>query len=153
MDNRFYKSPAAGPPWPAAPLPASRMHVPRPAARFALTPVALVAAALLAPAGALAQARDPSPVLKPTPRLREDIPAKSVGDERPQAPPTAGNEVLGVKISHPERVIWPKLGVKKIELARYIEAVGERLLPHPRSVVRGENLTTRSAAARRPTGR
>jgi bifunctional non-homologous end joining protein LigD len=65
--------------------------------------------------------------------LREDIPAKSVGDERAQPPPAAGNEVLGVKISHPERVIWPKLAFRKIELARTIEAVGERLLPHVRN--------------------
>ena len=74
--------------------------------------------------------------------LREDIPAKSVAEEKPQQPPapTAGNEVLGVKISHPDRLIWPKLKFSKIELARYIEAVGERLLPHvkdrPLSLVR-----------------
>ena len=72
--------------------------------------------------------------------LREDIPAKSVGDERPQPPPSTGNEVLGVKISHPDRLVWPKLGFSKLELARYVETVGERLLPHvknrPLSLVR-----------------
>jgi bifunctional non-homologous end joining protein LigD len=71
--------------------------------------------------------------------VREDMPAKSVGDERPQSPPS-GNEVLGVRISHPHRLIWPKLGFSKIELARYVEAVGERLLAHvkdrPLSLVR-----------------
>ena len=71
--------------------------------------------------------------------LREDLPAKSVHEEKGQPPPLP-NEVLGVRISHPERIIWPKLGVPKIELARYIEAVGERLLPHvkdrPLSLVR-----------------
>ncbi|HEX2199873.1 MAG TPA: non-homologous end-joining DNA ligase, partial [Burkholderiales bacterium] len=72
--------------------------------------------------------------------LREDIPAKSVGEEKAQQPPSSGNEVLGVKISHPERLIWPKLKFSKLELARYVEAVGERLLAHvkdrPLSLVR-----------------
>src|SRR5688572_14231840 len=71
--------------------------------------------------------------------LRQDLPAKAVHEEKPQPAP-APNVVLGVKISHPERVIWPKLGIPKLELARYIEAVGERLLPHvkdrPLSLVR-----------------
>jgi bifunctional non-homologous end joining protein LigD len=71
--------------------------------------------------------------------LREDLPANSVHEEKAQRPPLP-NEVLGVRISHPDRIIWPKLGIPKIELARYIEAVGERLLPHvkdrPLSLVR-----------------
>ncbi len=72
--------------------------------------------------------------------LREDIPAKSVGEEKAQQPPSSGNEILGVKISHPERLVWPKLKFSKLELARYVEAVGERLLAHvkdrPLSLVR-----------------
>jgi bifunctional non-homologous end joining protein LigD len=71
--------------------------------------------------------------------LRADLPAKSVHEEKAQRPP-ATNEVLGVKISHPDRLIWPKLKFSKIELARYAEAAGERLLPHvknrPLSLVR-----------------
>ena len=74
--------------------------------------------------------------------LREDMPAKSVGEERAQPPPSPPrvNAVLGIRISHPERLVWPKLKFSKIELARYIETVGERLLPHvkdrPLSLVR-----------------
>jgi bifunctional non-homologous end joining protein LigD len=71
--------------------------------------------------------------------LREDMPAKSVGDERAQPPPAPGT-VLGVKISNPQRLVWPKLGISKMELARYVETVGGRLLPHvkdrPLSLVR-----------------
>ena len=71
--------------------------------------------------------------------LREDLPAKNVHEEKALSPPSA-DTVLGVKISHPDRVIWPRLGVRKIELARYIEAVGDWLLPHvkdrPLSLVR-----------------
>jgi bifunctional non-homologous end joining protein LigD len=63
--------------------------------------------------------------------LREDIPARSVGDETPQAPPgnTDSNEVRGIAITHPDRVIWPQLGVTKLELARYVGEVGEWMLP------------------------
>ena len=82
--------------------------------------------------------------------LRADMPAKSVGEEKAQPPPGAASAagqnkapasaVLGVRISSPRRVVWPRLGITKIELARYIEAVGERLLPHvkgrPLSLVR-----------------
>lgn len=75
--------------------------------------------------------------------LREDLPSKSVHEEKAVAPPvkdTAADTVLGVKISSPDRVIWPKLGIRKVELARYIETVGDWLLPHvkdrPLSLVR-----------------
>jgi bifunctional non-homologous end joining protein LigD len=67
--------------------------------------------------------------------------------ERPESvkrPPkknqNGSNVVLGVKISHPERVIWPQHGIKKVDLARYVEEVGDWLLPHvknrPLSLVR-----------------
>ncbi|HEY6820904.1 MAG TPA: DNA ligase D [Burkholderiales bacterium] len=72
--------------------------------------------------------------------LRQDIDAKSVGDEKPQAPPAPShisknkndgkNEVRGVRISHPDRVLWPELGITKIEYARYCNEVGDWLLPH-----------------------
>jgi hypothetical protein len=43
-------------------------------------------------------------------------------------------------VTHPDRLIWPRLGVRKIDLVHYIEEVGERLLPHfamrPLSLVR-----------------
>jgi bifunctional non-homologous end joining protein LigD len=75
--------------------------------------------------------------------LREDLPAKNVHEERAVAPPKKkeeSNSVLGVKITHPDRLVWPKLGIKKIDLARYVEEVGDWLLPHvknrPLSLVR-----------------
>jgi len=46
----------------------------------------------------------------------------------------------GQRVTHPDRLIWPRLGVRKIDLVHYIEEVGERLLPHfamrPLSLVR-----------------
>jgi bifunctional non-homologous end joining protein LigD len=61
--------------------------------------------------------------------LREDIAPKSVVDERPQKPPE-GNVVHGVKISHPERLVWPSLKISKLDLARYYDQVASRLVPH-----------------------
>ena len=38
--------------------------------------------------------------------------------------------VAGIGISHPDRLIYPDLGITKIQLARYYEAVGAWMLPH-----------------------
>ena len=69
--------------------------------------------------------------------LRQDLPAKNVHEERAVAPAAVANAdanaVMGVKITHPERILWPKLGIRKIELARYVEDVGDWLLPHVRN--------------------
>lgn len=41
-----------------------------------------------------------------------------------------GSTVAGVQISHPDRLIYPDLGISKIELARYFERIGDWILPH-----------------------
>src|SRR5579862_5003613 len=38
--------------------------------------------------------------------------------------------LAGVTLSHADRVLWPDLGVTKLALARYCEAVAEWMLPH-----------------------
>jgi len=45
--------------------------------------------------------------------------------------------VAGIRISHPDRLIYPELGVSKLDFARYYEEIGEWILPH----VRGRPLT------------
>ncbi len=66
--------------------------------------------------------------------LREDIAAKSVGEEKAVPPPAP------VKITHPERLVWPALRITKLDLARYYEDAGDWFLPHvkdrPLSLVR-----------------
>ena len=63
--------------------------------------------------------------------LRRDLPAQQVGEEKP---------VKLVKITHPERLIWPKLKLSKAAFAGYVEEVGDWFLPHvakrPISLVR-----------------
>src|SRR5262245_50917032 len=38
--------------------------------------------------------------------------------------------VAGVRISHPDRLLYPDLGISKIALARYYERIGDWILPH-----------------------
>ena len=39
-------------------------------------------------------------------------------------------EVGGISLSSPDRVVYPELGISKLELARYYEAAYDRLIPH-----------------------
>ena len=43
---------------------------------------------------------------------------------------SADGDAAGVRISHPDRVIYPDLGISKIQLARYFERLGEWIVPH-----------------------
>ena len=38
------------------------------------------------------------------------------------------SSTTSIAITHPDRVIWPQLGVTKLELARYVGEVGEWML-------------------------
>jgi bifunctional non-homologous end joining protein LigD len=75
-----------------------------------------------------------------------DAPKRPARDEHPaartrpvppstqQAPRRRGKaadvEVAGVRISSPDKVLYPALGITKLDLARYYEAAGEWMLPH-----------------------
>jgi bifunctional non-homologous end joining protein LigD len=51
--------------------------------------------------------------------------------KRKAAPKEASRPtVAGVRISHPDRLIYPDLGVAKIDLARYYATIAEWVLPH-----------------------
>jgi bifunctional non-homologous end joining protein LigD len=70
-------------------------------------------------------------------------PAKARPPQAPQAESESA-EVMGVIISHPDKVMWPDAGdgkgATKLDLARYFEAVGEWMIGHikgrPCSLVR-----------------
>jgi len=77
--------------------------------------------------------------------LREDKPAAEVGTEKPADPgepvrPAKNDRgpsaVMGVALSHPDKVLWPETkthaGVTKKDLALYFEAVGSWLIGHVR---------------------
>lgn len=67
--------------------------------------------------------------------------AKTAAAKKAPAKKTTGTElVAGVKISHPDRVIDPSSGARKIDVVQYYEAVAQWMLPHlqdrPVSLVR-----------------
>ena len=66
--------------------------------------------------------------------LREDKDASDVVMEgtgkRAMAEHEARNVIAGVKLTHPERVMFEEQGVTKADLAAHYERVAERLMPH-----------------------
>ncbi|QRY77660.1 DNA ligase D [Pseudomonas sp. PDNC002] len=84
--------------------------------------------------------------------LRSDKPAEAIVEEKPKkaaatgktvksgAATALGNTLEGVTITHPERVIDPASGLRKIDAARYYAKAAERMLPwladRPVSLVR-----------------
>src|SRR4029434_9772407 len=52
-----------------------------------------------------------------------------VTPKSPPAPPGAPT-VAGIRISHPERLIYADLGISKIQLARYYEDIADWIVPH-----------------------
>lgn len=74
--------------------------------------------------------------------LREDKPADEVHlDPIQQATMDAKDiKVAGLRISHPERIVFPDDGITKLEVAAYYERVGELMIPyirnHPLAIIR-----------------
>ena len=74
--------------------------------------------------------------------LRTDKPATAVVRERPSkvendrkqpaAPPAAPGEptVAGVRLTHADRILYPRLGTTKLDLARFYESIAEWIIPH-----------------------
>ena len=99
--------------------------------------------------------------------LREDKPAEEVQLEMPQQTGGAGNaekpekpdvpapsrlqggsmEFAGVKLTHPDRILWEGQGLTKLGLAEYYAEVADLILPHivnrPLALVRCPNGTHR----------
>lgn len=85
--------------------------------------------------------------------LRSDKAATQVELERPRGieregalDPAIGEEIasaLGVKLSHPDKIMYPGTSITKAHLAAYYAVVAERMLPyisgHPLSLVRDIN--------------
>ncbi|HEU4562398.1 MAG TPA: DNA ligase D, partial [Longimicrobium sp.] len=65
------------------------------------------------------------------PLRNRDLLARPPSTSRPRGKKTAEGEVAGVRISNPDKVLFPDTGVTKLELARYYEEIGEDwMLPY-----------------------
>jgi bifunctional non-homologous end joining protein LigD len=60
------------------------------------------------------------------------VPVPAIATDATRAP-----VVAGIRVSHPDRQVYPELGISKLQFARYFEAIGSWILPH----VRGRPLT------------
>jgi bifunctional non-homologous end joining protein LigD len=73
---------------------------------------------------------------KSTGSSRRRTPARPVGPTRRKVTPKSPAAdpgvptVVGIRISHPDRLIYPDLGISKIQLARYYEEIGDWIVPH-----------------------
>ncbi len=90
-------------------------------------------------------ADDPEPALQSTKPLKRTLVRKAPKKAKPAAArtDTSPNAVLGITISHPEKVLWPAgegPAITKIDLAHYLEATGDWMLKYvtgrPCSVIR-----------------
>ncbi len=75
-------------------------------------------------------------------------PTKGATERAEAAVPSASREsgqsrIAGVKLTHPTRMLYPDVGVTKLDLARFYERIGERMLPflvdRPLTLVRAPN--------------
>src|SRR4030095_7614857 len=78
------------------------------------------------PCESMATKRVPKAPLRSTRRRASKVHVPS-----PRKPDDAGLPmVTGVRISHPDRLIYPGLGTSKIQLARYYERIADWIVPH-----------------------
>ncbi|WP_447977442.1 DNA ligase D [Candidatus Nitrospira bockiana] len=68
--------------------------------------------------------------------VRRETPAEAPGlppaaDQPPAARPARRTvELAGIRLTHPDRVLYPELGITKRDLAGYYDSIAEWILPH-----------------------
>ncbi|HEX6993464.1 MAG TPA: DNA ligase D [Gammaproteobacteria bacterium] len=82
----------------------------------------------------LREDRNPSEIVlgadSPAGELRIEPPTRGARMTKPARPPNPDDRVAGVRLTHPDRILYPDQGVTKAHLARYYEQVAEHILPH-----------------------
>jgi bifunctional non-homologous end joining protein LigD len=69
------------------------------------------------------KSRDHSRIRRPAARAKHTAERVSASDD-------SSSTVVGVRITHPDRLIYPDLGTSKIQLARYFERIADWIVPH-----------------------
>jgi len=82
----------------------------------------------------LREDRDPSEIVlgaeSAPAELRIEPPTRGARMTKPARPPNPDDRVAGVRLTHPDRILYPDQGVTKAHLARYYEQIAEHILPH-----------------------
>ena len=103
------------------------------------------------------QDRDPKTVLREEPAHTEDVvkdtgrkAKRKTGAKAKSPPPSAlkkgeSTGPMGMRLTHPDRILFPHDGITKLQLAEYFAAVGEHAMPHykdrPLSILRNTHGT------------
>jgi bifunctional non-homologous end joining protein LigD len=104
--------------------------------------------------------RDPKTVVREEPAPTEEVVKKKSGgagtEKRESSAKATGRKAVrantdaaqvgGLKLTHPDRILFPHDGITKLELAEYFAAVGEVAMPHyrnrPLSILRNTHGTS-----------
>ena len=97
------------------------------------------------------QDRDPKTVVREEPAHTEDV-VKKPGARKKKATtrvdkarPAQDTGPLGMRLTHPDRILFPRDGITKLQLAEYFAAIGEAAMPHyqdrPLSILRNTHGT------------
>ncbi|MDB5762334.1 MAG: hypothetical protein JWQ21_1329 [Herminiimonas sp.] len=68
--------------------------------------------------------------LEPAATAAKNSGRKRSGKTRPEIATHDSASVAGVRLSHPSRVLFPEIGLTKLELAQYYEQTADWILPH-----------------------
>ena len=79
------------------------------------------------------KAKETEAVVEDAPKARKPAAAKRKAARAATRGKAEDVVVAGVRISNPQRVLYPELGITKLDVARYYEAVGDWMLPHAAS--------------------
>ncbi|MGB7216916.1 MAG: DNA ligase D [Gammaproteobacteria bacterium] len=83
----------------------------------------------------LREDRDPTEIVLSTEfpfveTVRIEPPTKGPRMTKPQRPNPFSETIAGIKLTHPDRILYPEQGITKAHLARYYEHVADRILPY-----------------------
>jgi bifunctional non-homologous end joining protein LigD len=74
--------------------------------------------------------KDPEAIVREEPMRSSPAPRTPPAKPRSRGARRPSGEVMGIAVTHPDRVVDAKTGVTKLELVRYYEAIAPHMIPH-----------------------